>query len=562
MKKYRFLLTIINLIVFLIVSCSTVDNSLSQDDGGSTETIGMLYSIEGKPVSGATVLFIPEEYIPQDQEDLIDTTKTDDKGRFTFDNIPDGNYNISYNKSNVYAFRKSIEIKEGKSNIIISDTLKDPGEIHGFVNLLPEHDNREVYILILGTERFTIPVDSCGNFKLLNLAEGIYDLKFITTYNNYQVVDSTVKVFSSEIFTFSDTIKIPFIGISTPSNFSVNYDTLTQRAKFNWDNVINDSLAGYLLYRKEGNDSTYNLVTTDVIANNFYIDSCDGYEINQGSNWSYKVCGVDKNGIAGACSTPLIISYTSAFNYDEPININNLQNITKGSICKINDNKLLVVSSEKSSVYEIQNDSIFNIIEIPNNSTPYDIKLMSDSTILVSTIDGVYNLDRDGKQLYWYNIISTQIESDSSRYIYYTTSSDFWLAENTLCKFDTYKGIVDTLLVDKEQTIISFSLKNNYIYLLSDRNGYMTLSKNSFNDNKKEIIKTDIRNSGFSDMAISDNQISILADKKLQNISLVSGELLNQTTVNNRVLGITNIDNNCYTLLLSDGSIQNIKKRY
>ncbi len=77
-------------------------------------------------------------------------------------------------------------------------------------------------MLIFGTNTFTVPADSIGNFSLSNIAEGSYSVRILTTLDDYTPKDTTLTITSGASETLPDTLTLPFTGIPVVQGLSVN----------------------------------------------------------------------------------------------------------------------------------------------------------------------------------------------------------------------------------------------------------------------------------------------------------------------------------------------------
>lgn len=555
-----FLLIFVTIIMYRCSSSGLTDSK--GKPGGATETIGIIFDSLGIPVEGAKVFFVPENYTPNNviQND-IDCTHTNEHGEFDYSMLVDGNYNFMYEKSGLHGRTEAVLVKDGATDNVISDTLEIPGGIIGIATLLPQHDNREIYVLIIGSNRFTI-ADSLGNFEINSLAKGNYNLKFLTSENNYGVIDTSVEVMAKEVSIITDTVKIPYIGLPIPENITAFYDTLEQKVSLYWDAVSSNKLSGYNIYRKSVMDSTYSLISSKPINEPFFIDSSDGINILQGNTYQYKISSINIDGQSGEYSKVLPVIISTAFMSGNNHKLYHSKEITSGGLSIALDGKLHAIIADTNRLFNINNElcEIQGSDELSFNATPYDMTIMDDSTFLIATDKGIYNIDNNGKVLYWYNVKTTHIESHLSRFIYYSTNNKFFSSINTIIKLDTYTGIEDTLFVDENRTIASFIIDNGSPITLYNTRGEISIEK--WNNKESMKIATWKSNSKYEngDIALNGESVSILASNEIRTIMKKSGKLIARTFINSKAIKIACHSNNQIFVLHEDGIIKELKR--
>ena len=517
----RLISQLIFLLLLLITSCTSISSgSFTDNGGGATETVGIVYNTEGSAVPNVNVLFIPHGYSPNSGSSLIDTTITDENGKFNFSTISNGKYNLIFEKDSLKAFRSNLEIINKAITSSIKDTIKATASISGVAQLLPKHNNREIYVMVLGSNIYSSPIDSIGNFKIDNVAEGEYVLRFMTSYNNYEVLDTSIVIKSQENLILLDTILLPFIGIDIPTGLSAEYNSNLKEALISWNSVGNSTLDGYQLLRRISGTVDYSIVNRSVLRDTFFMEVSDGDLINEGSEWEYAVAGIDNDGLRGKSSKPIKITYKSLYTSKILLSSSSFVKNLKGAMAKGIDGYLYYISSSSGEIkrFDFKSNRVIKTIEIPGNGIPSDIKCLADFTIMVVTNRGVYNLDKNGKQLYWYNINSGNIDVDSLRYIYYSESVDFYDGENAICRFDSYRGVRDTIFISKDSTIVSFDYNSDNLFVLLKKFNNISVSKiNCSTKLHKELFSREI-NCIKGDIEFSDNSISILLNGEVYSI--------------------------------------------
>ena len=284
--------------------------------GTATETenvVGKLFQPDGKtPAVGVRVHIRPKNTLADTSfklaKILTDTasTVTDDKGRFAFDTTIDtGTYVIEGSNGNNAVLIDSVIVKKRDStDTLTPDTLKPAGAIKGIINLSEGGDPRKVFVLAFGIDRFA-RVNADGSFKFSGLGEAKYDLRFISSLDNYGVLDTVnISVVSADT-TDLDTIEMPFIGIPTPRNVVIAYDTSKQIVTLSWDKTDTALAKGFYVYRRNVDSNTVLMrINTSPITDTLYRDSTG----IQGQTYEYRVSAIDKNATESMKSAGVSVS--------------------------------------------------------------------------------------------------------------------------------------------------------------------------------------------------------------------------------------------------------------
>lgn len=535
----------------LIVGCS---GDRSHMTGGSTETVGYVLDLMGNPVDSAQVLFIPSDYSPNDNSAHFDTLITDEKGTFSFGLIQNGVYNIHIEKEGEQAYRSAVQVMDGAVDTVISDTIKETGAISGVVQLQEQHDNKEVYLLLLGSNSFTSPLDSVGNFSFSNLAEGTYSLRIITSYNDYEVIDTFLTIYSGEQEVIQDTIKMQYVGISVPENLSVTYDTLMQSATISWNRVLDSNCVGYILYRSPVNnplDITF--VGEGIITDTAIADYSDGAAILSDSSYQYRVSAVHKDGMCGKTGGAWEVTFTSAFTLEESTKLPVDGPLKSVRMLLTTSNEYYMYTPDKSTIRVFDRDltTVIREFVLPFDAVPYTLHEMEDSTLLFATNRGVFNLDRTGKQLYHYNIVTKHLSSVDSRYIYYSSSVSSFFGLNSIIALDSYTGIEDTILIDKRRAIADFEIRGETLNVLFNEYGEITLEKSAIMEYKPQIVYRKSGVQGTLDLVLSPEGIRLLCSKEV--LQFNKRELVSRMVVSGNPTQLLCVGENEYCLIDDEG---------
>ncbi len=326
--------------------------------GGSTETTnskvsGFLYNPHGSPAVNASIKIVSVDYNPKPdgkRDSLqIDSTLTDENGRFLFASLSSGYFNILGEGDSGYAYQDSLYIPPDDNFQAPPDTLKAPGSIRGIVRLQPEDNPELVFIVVLGTPVWTMPDDPLGNFILLNMAEGAYRVRFLTTLDDYNPLDTVLTITTGVNAVLPDTLFLPYIGIPKPKDLAIVYDTLRQIVTLQWASPNSKLVKGFNVYRRHSDSSFTNVPINPVlILDTMYHDST----ASQDQQYEYKVTAVDTNDEEGEKSQGQSIVIVPAFTLVDSLGSEGTgigQFTTIWDMCFDKNGNLYVVSHESNT---------------------------------------------------------------------------------------------------------------------------------------------------------------------------------------------------------------------
>ena len=321
MRKFHKIFAFAILAVALFLSCNK--NNPTAGKGSGTETgnamvIGKLYYKNGNPAANAT-LHIRKKTVLADttgaglHKVLVDTAAavtTNDTGGFTIDSINPGLYVIEGAKDSNVVLIDSVTVKSKDSTVVLPpDTLRPAGALKGIIYLSEGGDPRKVFILAFGIDRFA-GVNLNGSFKFSNLAEGRYDLRIISSLDNYGVLDTFGISINSADTANLDTIRLPFTGIPTPKNVVIAYDTLRQIVTLTWAKADTALAKSYNVYRRNvGLNTILARINTSPVADTVYRDSTGA----QDSTYEYVVAAVSPTNMEGTKSIVASVKIETAF---------------------------------------------------------------------------------------------------------------------------------------------------------------------------------------------------------------------------------------------------------
>ena len=308
----------IGLSILLIIKCT---DSPTAGNGSQTPNsiIGKLYNPDGSPAANAKVLAIPSDHNPGPgpKAYIIDSTVTNNNGEYSFDSLPTGYYNILGYRNNLSSYNDSNYIPGDTITNISPDTIQCPGSLHGVIKLQPGDNAKTIFVLVFGTYTWTIPSDTIGNFDLTNMAEGTYNVRFLTTLDDYSPLDTNLTIRAGMEDTLNDTLYMPFTGIPIPTGLTLSYDTLKQIVTLSWNKADSTLVKGYNVYRKQS-DSDFVKINPALITGNTYSDS----SVLQDESYEYKITAVDNGDNEGKKSEGVNVVVVSGFNIVDSVVIN------------------------------------------------------------------------------------------------------------------------------------------------------------------------------------------------------------------------------------------------
>ncbi len=238
-------------VIIILLQCTSrtiIENSGNACSGGSCEDIhtAIVYNPDLTPAIGATVRFYP----------INDTTRipawqdiTDTAGRYAFQGLAKGMYNIIANKDSLYSFQDSVFIGL-ETAFLHPDTLGQPGSFTAIVGLQPNHHPMTVTAQALGTNIYC-NVDSNGRFTLKPLAKGIYNLRLVTILPDYTPRYTSMTLEDSKNDTLNDTIWIPYNGIPVVRGLKTEYDTVNGLVRLIWNKTSYWDFQKYAIFRDD-----------------------------------------------------------------------------------------------------------------------------------------------------------------------------------------------------------------------------------------------------------------------------------------------------------------------
>jgi hypothetical protein len=247
MKKFTIFLHFCLAAIVVAVGCSQ-NNRLSGTQITNGNCMGKIYNKDGSTAGGALVRLIPSNYNPYSpSDDSMYSTITDNEGSYGFSISHSNYYNILAEKGEVSCIQESIAVAADGRSLVANDTLKVPGKMAGKILLKPEDDPRSIVILIVGTNVFTQPSDTAGDFITPMLPAGDYKVTIFSTRDGYDVLDTSITIVSDD--TAELNARLPTSYAPAIIGFAVNFDSVTMMAKIQWAPIDTSLIRSYALYR-------------------------------------------------------------------------------------------------------------------------------------------------------------------------------------------------------------------------------------------------------------------------------------------------------------------------
>lgn len=556
---------LITIIITFFFSCS--ENKIV---GGCTETSNqaLIFNPDGTPAGGTRVLFVPANYLPNsvDKGDVnsIDSTMADNNGIYQFSELNDGTYNIWYNKNDKFAYRSNLLIENGLSSKVVRDTLSVPSKISGVVKLLPEHDPREVYLLLIGSERYTRPIDSIGNFIFEDIPEGKYVIRCLTSYSDYGFLDTTVQVKKGEMTQITDTLYLPYLRLPVPDSIQIFYDTLTQIVKLEWQCKKDIEIYGFNIYRKKNTEDRFSLININPSKELQFFDSTiiksSDNALEFGCSYIYRISAVDSAGVVGNGGKSDNVTICSAYKEVENTKVDSIGRFGEGNLEFGIDGMIYYVSSRVPAVKIIDphNFKDQKTFLIPDSAYPFDISQLVDSTLVIATDNGVYHLDSRGEFLYWYNLSLLEFETYGDSCIYYAKRESQEKFRSHIISFNMKTGKSESINLNQNNDSTLFDISSlcidgdSAIVLVRRFNKYQTIILNLKNKTKDEGVKFSAQGMIY-DFTHVDKTLVLLGEKFIS--CYIDGKIVSRCFVKDQI-HLVSVSSNNHVTVGSHGTIR------
>lgn len=300
MNKNKVMWYLCLITVILEIVCSK-DPLLVGTEITNGDCIGKIYNQDSSAAQGVVVKLIPVDYNPYlHKGKQIDSTLTDENGCYSFTVSQPDYYNILAQKGSASCMQDSISILADAKTIIDNDTLRESGKISGVVRLKPGDDNSKVIILVTGTNVYSVPSDTSGNFEIPPLPSGNYELQFFSSDEGYAVFDTNVTI--NEGGKAQLDVTLPSVNAPSIEQLSATLDRATMFVSLSWPIPDTSKIISYALFRK-GRLVKDTMWILDK-GNNSFVDDAIGLD---GDSLSYQIAAIGKNYKEGFRTTSTIL---------------------------------------------------------------------------------------------------------------------------------------------------------------------------------------------------------------------------------------------------------------
>jgi hypothetical protein len=236
------------LALFLVIGCILDGRQAGRGSEVENELgiYGILVDASGKPVQGARVKALPAAAAAD-----TDSVVTDGKGRYAFDSLPSGAYNLlgDFGSGSLVVLIPDVKVRDSAQDLGI-DTLRTPGSIRGRF-LAGSMGKAGILAVVAGISRLELSDDS-GRFQINGVPQGRYTLR----YNGpgYIIPEDTGVVVKAERTTVLPDKHLeydPALSPPEPIGLKARYDTLSERVLLSWEVVPVSDLDGFLIYRDD-----------------------------------------------------------------------------------------------------------------------------------------------------------------------------------------------------------------------------------------------------------------------------------------------------------------------
>ena len=225
---------------------------------------------------------------------IIDTVRSDNSGRYEFNNLRQGAYRLlaaSFD-NNAVLLKQITYADSSKSLDIGTDTLKIPGALRAIImgagQVAPK-----VFCYLRGTPYFDVSDDS-GALRMEKIPPGSYTLRVVAP-ETFATKDTVVFIESGKTTNTGVIVLTADPRYAPPQvqGLSAVFDTVRSLVRLSWDSVSVSDLAGYLVYRRSSNDSSFKEISS-ILPGITFVDSLKPDLL--GREYSYIVRAIDSGG--------------------------------------------------------------------------------------------------------------------------------------------------------------------------------------------------------------------------------------------------------------------------
>ena len=247
-----------------------------------------------------------------------------------------------------------------------------------------------------------------------------------------------------------------FLGIPTPKNVGLGYDTMNQIVTLKWSKADTSLVSSYNVYRRNVDSNTVmTRINMSPVTDTVYHDSTGV----QDKTYEYHVVAVDRNASEGTKSAGMTISFLAAYFVTDSIpgiTINSLKAMditTTGKLFCLNGNIL--------NEYNTATKSLIGSWQLPDSISPVTyyntyIACKNDSTIFVAsdTFIAEYSISQHAKRIWYFNqnvgaytqVIHDIVITDSLLYFVRDLSDLGPTSSSLICRINLNNNIIDTVM--------------------------------------------------------------------------------------------------------------------
>lgn len=271
-------------VVVLLALMVFVTGCLFQGEGSSRQQksglTGQFVDAHGNALQGAKVSAIPTNQFRLTKTAnstatmQVDSVMTDEKGRYVFEDLPAGEFNLvgEYSGGDLGIFIPDIRYEKSSGLISVgSDTLLITGAIRG--KLLRSGVGLEGVVVYLPGTSYLAISDSLGNFIIRGIPKGKYNVNYLVP--NFSTKNDTgVFVYSGSTTNLPNKILTHDASLPPPPPLKpqVLLDSVKGIVHVQWNRVDVEDLLGYLIYRDTGMTSIPTLLLPRIITDTTYAD--------------------------------------------------------------------------------------------------------------------------------------------------------------------------------------------------------------------------------------------------------------------------------------------------
>ncbi|OGJ91385.1 MAG: hypothetical protein A2268_07975 [Candidatus Raymondbacteria bacterium RifOxyA12_full_50_37] len=276
---------------------------------GNALVSGYVYNSNGSAAQGATIRFVAIDHNPYETHTITDSTFTDSTGWYGINTLPFDTYNVfAAGVNDSLGLQDSVAFT-GDTIQVPENTIKTPGSMAGYIKLLAGDEPDKIIAIAMGSNTFSF-ITTSARFSFADLAEGQYNVKFLSLLPKYSNLDTVFHIFAgANIDLGTDSIVIP-LKIPIPTGFAVKYDSMTQRVTLLWNKMNPAKVSAYNVYREHAGNGD-SLLTPVATTDTFYVDS----NAIQDETYIYRVASVNAGDEEGVKTRGDSVTIVSAYKF-------------------------------------------------------------------------------------------------------------------------------------------------------------------------------------------------------------------------------------------------------